>query len=172
MKIIDHRRHSMRNIPDQHLNQEGVTLAREVGERSGSFQRVITSTIPRAFETAIAMGYAVDYTIGLLGTIDDRVEEEISWDAGFSEFSKEYVKNGIFTKWCKDLAKLHYESMNDLPDGSTVLIISHGGIVEASAVGLFPEYDFSKWKQSISYCEGIRITYEEELFSNIEFLTV
>ena len=54
------------------------------------------------------------YTIGLLGTIDDRVEEEISWDAGFSEFSKEYVKNGIFTKWCKDLAKLHYESMNDL----------------------------------------------------------
>ena len=63
MKISDHRRHSMRNIPDQHLNQEGVTLAREVGERSGSFQRVITSTIPRAFETAIAMGYAVDWDI-------------------------------------------------------------------------------------------------------------
>jgi broad specificity phosphatase PhoE len=162
----------MRNIPDQHLNQDGVTLVREVGERSGSFQRVITSTIPRAFETAIAMGYAVDETIGFLGTIEDGVEEEISWDAGFSEFSKEYAKDGVFANWCNNLAKFQQKLINNLPDGSRILIISHGGIVEASAVGLLPEFDFSNWNHSISYCEGIKITYEFESFTSIEFLTV
>ena len=60
MKTIEIRRHSIRSNPGVHLNQQGVTLARLVGQNLGPFDRVVTSTLPRAFETALAMGFAVD----------------------------------------------------------------------------------------------------------------
>ena len=56
MRYLEHRRHSMRVQPGQHLNQAGVALARRVGETMGPFALVVTSTLPRAYETAIAMG--------------------------------------------------------------------------------------------------------------------
>jgi len=71
MKIIEIRRHSIRSKPGEHLSQQGVTLARLVGENLGPFDKVITSTLPRAFETAIAMGFAVDEQLELLGSTGD-----------------------------------------------------------------------------------------------------
>ena len=59
MKYLELRRHSKRVIPGDHLSQAGVNLARRVGEAMGPFGLVITSTLPRAFQTAIAMGFAV-----------------------------------------------------------------------------------------------------------------
>lgn len=59
VRTIEHRRHTMRAKPGQHLNQAGVDLARRVGDGMGRFDRVVTSRLPRAFETAIAMGYAI-----------------------------------------------------------------------------------------------------------------
>jgi broad specificity phosphatase PhoE len=46
----------MRRKPGAHLSQDGIELARLVGETSGPFSLVVTSPIPRAIETAIAMG--------------------------------------------------------------------------------------------------------------------
>lgn len=60
MRVLEVRRHTMRSKPGKHLSQAGVSLARHVGETMGSFDRVVTSTLARAFETAIAMGFAVD----------------------------------------------------------------------------------------------------------------
>ena len=73
MKTIEIRRHSIRTIPGDHLNQTGVSLARMVGENLGPFDRVITSTLPRAFETAIAMGFAVDEQNELMSTYGSEV---------------------------------------------------------------------------------------------------
>ncbi|MDQ2741632.1 MAG: hypothetical protein M3Z66_04960, partial [Chloroflexota bacterium] len=50
----------MRVKPGRHLSQAGVDLARRTGNQMGPFDRVITSTVARAYETAIAMGFAVD----------------------------------------------------------------------------------------------------------------
>ncbi|MBZ0278386.1 MAG: hypothetical protein K8I60_19725, partial [Anaerolineae bacterium] len=71
MRYLEMRRHTIRIKPGQHLSQAGVTLARRVGETIGPFDRVITSTIPRAYETAIAMGFAVDEQLDELGTMDE-----------------------------------------------------------------------------------------------------
>jgi hypothetical protein len=54
MKLIEHRRHSMRHKPGEHLKQAGVDLARRVGTDLGPFDLVITSATARAFQTAIA----------------------------------------------------------------------------------------------------------------------
>jgi hypothetical protein len=48
-----------------HLSAEGVVLARLVGESLGPFASVVTSASPRAIETAVAMGFAVDDTVEL-----------------------------------------------------------------------------------------------------------
>src|SRR5512145_3096920 len=79
MKTIEIRRHSIRSKPGDHLNQQGVTLARLVGQNLGPFDRVITSTLPRAFETAIAMGFAVDEQNALMSSYGNAVEREAPW---------------------------------------------------------------------------------------------
>ena len=48
-----------------HLSAEGVVLARQVGESLGPFASVVASASPRAVETAVAMGFAVDDTVEL-----------------------------------------------------------------------------------------------------------
>ena len=80
-RYIEHRRHTMRTKPGQHLSQAGVNLARRVGEGMAAFDKVYTSPVPRAFETAIAMGYAVDHQVELLASMPS--DAEISFDEGF-----------------------------------------------------------------------------------------
>ena len=43
-----------------------------------------TSTLPRAFETAIAMGFAVDAQIELMSTYGEDVEREVPWPQPFA----------------------------------------------------------------------------------------
>src|SRR6185436_5973238 len=93
MKTIEIRRHSIRTKPGDHLSQEGVTLARRVGGNLGPFDRVVTSTLLRALETAIAMGFAVDEQNQLMSSYGADVEQEIPWPQSFAVYSKA-VKNG------------------------------------------------------------------------------
>ena len=66
------------------LSQEGVNLARTLGGAMGPFAQVVASVVPRARETAIAMGFAVDYEMVTLVHDEDFYREaEASrwWDA-------------------------------------------------------------------------------------------
>src|SRR5688572_23391945 len=93
MKYLEVRRHSVRSQAGQHLSQEGVNLARKVGNDMGPFDVVVTSTLPRAFETAIAMGFAVDKQDEQLNVMGEEVTAEIHWTESFLRFS-EVIKNG------------------------------------------------------------------------------
>ena len=84
MHTLEIRRHTHRHISQPHLSQIGVDFARRAGEGLGRFDRVVTSTVPRAFETAIAMGYAVDEQIEQLGMMNDAVTAAIQWNAGYT----------------------------------------------------------------------------------------
>ena len=100
MKTIEIRRHSIRSKPGDHLNQTGVTLARLVGENLGPFDRVITSTLPRAFETAIAMGFAVDEQNELMSSYGNAVEREAPWPLSFAGYAEVVYKGGAAAKLC------------------------------------------------------------------------
>lgn len=171
MKYLEHRRHSIRKIPLSHLNQRGISLARTVGNSIHNISFVITSPIIRAFETAIAMGYAVNETIEELASLDD-VELEINWKAGFKEFSQVYKQKGYLFTYADSLRGIFTKYLQKLPNKSTLLVISHGGIVEASAVGCLPDFDFSKFNHGVSYCEGFRFQVDGDTFQNFEFLKV
>ena len=171
MKILEIRRHSIRSPLGDHLNQAGVTLARLVGQNIGPFDRVVTSKQQRAFETAIAMGFAVDEQNELLNTFGSAVSNEAPWPQPFYNYSEIIKQEGAAARHAHKLAKYYAGVLEFISEGCSLLVISHGGVVELSVVGCLPEADFSAWGDSADYCEGARL-YWDDKFIRAEVLRV
>jgi len=172
MKAIEIGRHSIRNKPGQHLSQQGVTLARRVGQNLGPFNRVVTSTLPRAFETAIAMGFAVDEQNELMSIYGEEVEVEAPWPSTPMEYAKAVRKNGAAARYANLLADIYRKLVDDLAEGHAALVINHGGVLELGAVACLPHADHESWGPHFDYCEGIRLFWDEGNFVNGEILRV
>ncbi len=172
MKILEVRRHSIRSQPGDHLSQEGVKLARLVGQALGPFERVVTSTLTRAFETAIAMGFAVDEQSELMSTYGHDVDKEAPWPMSFAEYGEAIKRGRAATKYAKKLAKYYGSIMESISEGSSALVINHGGVVEIGVVGCLPDFDFSSWGGPVEYCEGARLFWEKGKFIKSEELRV
>lgn len=161
MRYLEHRRHTQRTKPGQHLSQFGVRLARRVGESCGAFAYVVTSTIPRAYETALAMGWAVHEQYALLNTYEQAVEDEVNWPATFAMYADLVRTPGTASAaYAARAADLLRELVSKVPDEGAVLVISHGGVVELSIVGTLPNVDYSTWGGECGFCEGARITFD------------
>jgi hypothetical protein len=171
MKILEIRRHSIRSPLGEHLNQTGVTLARLVGQNIGPFDRVVTSKHPRAFETAIAMGFAVDEQNELMNTYGSAVTNEAPWPQPYYKYSEIIKQEGVAAKYANKLAKYYAGIMEFISEGRSALVINHGGVVELSVVGCLPDVDFSTWGDSADYCEGARL-YWDGKFIRAEVLRV
>ena len=172
MKAIEIRRHSIRNKPGQHLSQQGVTLARLVGQNLGPFDRVVTSTLPRAFETAIAMGFAVDEENELMSTYGDVVEAEAPWPMLPAEYAKVIRKGKATARYADQLANYYLHLIDYLADGRAALVINHGGVVELGAVACLPDVDHESWGPHFDCCEGVRLFWDDGKFVNAEILRV
>lgn len=174
MKTIEIRRHSIRSIPGDHLNQTGVSLARRVGEGLGPFDRVVTSTLPRAFETAIAMGFAVNEQVELMSSFGAQVEHEVPWPQRFAAYAKAVSRRrGGAAQWYANQLAAYYTDLADrLVKGGAALVINHGGVVELGVTASFPDADYESWGEAASYCEGARLFWEDGTFVNAELLRV
>jgi broad specificity phosphatase PhoE len=172
MKTIEIRRHSIRSKPGDHLNQSGVTLARLVGENLGPFDRVVTSTLPRAFETAIAMGFAVDEQVELMSSYGAEVEQEVPWPQSFTVYTKAVKRDGAAAKYADQLAVFYNKLADSRTDGRAALVINHGGVLELGVVACLPGADYESWGEAVDYCEGARLFWEDGKFVNAEVLRV
>jgi broad specificity phosphatase PhoE len=162
----------MRTKPGQHLSQAGVTLARRVGEGIGPFSRVVTSAIPRAFETAIAMGFAVDEQIEGLGLMGKDVDAGVGWPATFAQIAAAVREDEAVTRFAAAQAQLLRGIAASLSDGGAALIISHGGVLEVGAVACAPDADHPAWGPHLDYCEGVRMAFDGERCVSAEVLRV
>jgi len=168
VKILEIRRHSLRNQPNEHLNQEGVALARVTGQNIGPFDLVITSKFTRALETAVAMGFAVNEQITLIssyGRYD--VDKEVPWPQPFSVYAEAMQANGAAAKYARKLAKYYEGMMDRITNGRAALAVHHGGVVAC-----LPETDFESWGGPIDYCEGVRLHWEDDKFVRGEVLRI
>lgn len=172
MRYLEVRRHTMRTQPGEHLSQEGVSLARRVGQGLGPFDRVITSALPRAFETAIAMGFAVDEQLEQLSALDGRFGAEIDWHAGFAEFADVIRQGGVTARSAYAQAALWRSMARALPEGDSALVVTHGAIIEAGAVACLPPADHRAWGPACHYCEGVRLSFDGDQFTGAEILRV
>ena len=172
MRTLEVRRHTIRNLSSPHISQDGVDLARRVGEGMGQFDRVVTSTLPRAFETAIAMGYAVDEQFEQLSLMSEEVQAIVQWNAGYAAWAKAAANNPVVGFYTQALAELWRSIIRALSEGGRALIISHGGIVEAGTIGCLPPAVRTTYGPACSYCEGARLTFDGDLVVSVEILRV
>lgn len=172
MRYLEVRRHTMRNAPEPHLTQAGVTLARRVGEGMGPFARVVTTLAPRAFETAIAMGFAVDEQPDRSPSMGDDVDAEINWSVGFQGWAEAAKRGGAAGRFAHEEAAFWRGIVESVPDGASALLISHGGIIEAGVVACLPGADHATMGEYCSYCEGARLAYEGGKWVGVEVLRV
>lgn len=171
MQVIEHRRHAMRVKPGEHLSQAGVDLARRVGETMRRYDLVVTSKIARAFETAIAMGFAVDEQWSVLFPPPE-VADEVDWEKGGAEFARAGRLGGATARYLSDLTEAFQALARRLPEGGRALVVSHGGVIEAATVACLPDKDYAGWDTSCDYCEGVRLHLVDGRFIDAEVLTV
>jgi broad specificity phosphatase PhoE len=172
VKTIEIRRHSIRSLAGVHLSQEGVSLARRVGQDLGPFEYVATSTLPRAFETAIAMGCVVNEQVELMSTYGDPVEREVPWPQSFAAYAKAVKREKAAAHYAHQLARYYAELAASLSEGGAALLINHGGVVELGIVASFPYADYESWGGPVSYCEGARLIWDDGKCVNAELLRV
>ncbi|HQV71096.1 MAG TPA: histidine phosphatase family protein [Thermoflexales bacterium] len=171
MKTIEIRRHSLREKPDDHLNQAGVALARRAGDRMGEFNLVITSSLPRAYETAIAMGYAVNEQSPALSTMGAIGKKYDEW-ASFEDIAKLIKKNKNAAKYAEKQAKLWRKWLAGLKDGNRALVVSHGGVIEFGLLGCLPKADATEWGALLGCCEGVRLYLDKGKWHTPQILRI
>ena len=71
-----------------------------------------------------------------------------------------------------ELADFYKNLAETLPEDGAALIISHGGIVEMSAIACLPEADTSAFGPHLECCEGVRLTWEDGSFTKAEVLRI
>jgi broad specificity phosphatase PhoE len=183
MRTIEIRRHASTKKGEErgkgsHLSPEGVALARQIGGETSPFDLVLTSPAPRALETAIAMGFAVNDQLEALGDLSPAVLAEIghherwAWEEPFVTFAYFVRQGGPTTRMGERQRETWLRALESIRSGGRVLIISHGRIIESGLVTCIPDGDFAAWGASFHHCEGVRMTFAEGRFQGVQLLRV
>ncbi len=180
MRYLEVRRHSLRKDGGgSQLSQAGVDLARRVGASIGPFHRVATSVSPRARETAIAMGFAVDQELVTL--VDEDAPAAEFEAARWSEAAEPFVAlagivraGGPTLALGRAIVTLWRDLVIALPDGGSALVIGHSGQLEVALATCFLEADHAAWGAPFAPLEGARLGYEGDppRFTDVAILRV
>lgn len=158
MSILEIRRHTMRSKPGQQLSPSGISLAKYVGRSADNFDLVVSSEIPRAIETARAMGFAVNHQIPELGILPEEIFSAVAWPTSIENISKTVNNNEACSLFAGEQASHWYSVLDELSEHQSALIVTHGGIIELGAIGFAPDANHAAWGDAIGYCEGFRFT--------------
>ena len=169
MPILEVRRHSVRKSGGgSQLSQAGVDLARAHGAQMGPFAKVVTSVLPRARETALAMGYAVDEELVTLNTINDGAYEEVGefdWAAAVTPFcgaAELIAQQGAYWRYANALAGMWRDIMTPLGMSDRALFIGHSGELEAALVACCPHGAHATWGGMFGPLEGAQLEFSGE----------
>lgn len=173
MPSIEIRRHTARHHDDWgHLTHAGVGLARTVGTRMDHFDLVASSPLPRAAETAIAMGYGIDREIRDLAVVGEAAMVEIDWPMSFGEFAHRMHSESAIARRGAELASVLRDIVAELPENGTALALSHGAVIEMAVIAATPWLDHAVWGSNCGHCEGVRLTYRDGSCVDAEILRV
>lgn len=161
MRILEVRRHSIHSEPGKHLSQDGIALAQSVGPAIGPFDRVVTSPVPRAMETALAMGFAITETLPTLGELSADIFRHSGYPAPFNQLSESVALHRDVESFAKTQADTWGHIVNKVDDDAQVLIITHGCLVEFGVIASLPQGNYSEWNGPIGNCEGFRLAFED-----------
>lgn len=173
MRTLEHRRHSRRDPTGVRLNAAGRSLARSIGAGIARFDRVVTSPKPRAIETAEAMGRTVDATLaGLAEMPDDAgVPMDVLRPRTFSDYAEMVRASSTAATYASSQAELWRTELERVPEGGTLLMVSHGGVIELGAVAALPRMAPS-WGPALGYMEGVRLRWDGRRWASGEVVRI
>lgn len=142
-----------------------MELARALGEGMGPYDRVVTSTVPRAAHTAVAMGFAVDEQMPGLGRFGPGVEAELRglgrpfqdvWLAMERSASVRAEGERVAREWRHLAAALRREQW--------MLVVSHSGLIELGVLSLVAHDEWARIRMGagLDFCEGVRLHLDGE----------
>lgn len=168
-KVLEIRRHAERHKPGHNLNARGVARARIASACERDYALVVTSPMPRAVQTAIAMGHGVDEEDWSMTTMGGSLDA-FPWDVSFGAMQQAIRTDPVAGAWVTHLtAQLRYWLARIEP-GKALLVVNHGGIAEAGIIGLLGDVDVSGFGASLDYCEGARLGLDGDRVGSVELL--
>lgn len=175
MRWLEVRRHSVtkkrpargRGSP---LSAPGVTLARAVGAELGPVAYVLTSSAPRAIETAIAMGVAVDDTVALpSGYVAGEVgfHEQWTWTQPWARYAELIARGGGLAAVAEAHRAAWTRAVASVAEGAAALVVSHGGAIEPTLVACLPNVGHEHWGALLGHCDGARLGFRGGSFVDL-----
>lgn len=168
VKRLDIRRHTMRRKPGHHLSQEGLDLARKVGATLGPYAAILTSDLPRAIETAVAMGFAVGGTSRELAEHPETLPDRIGWPAPLESMRAALGAFADVAEAASQQVSVWSRFAAGIPDHASGLIITHGALLEIGTIRLLENLGMAVVGPPFAYCEGIRICLDGAVVGKVE----
>jgi broad specificity phosphatase PhoE len=177
MRWLEVRRHSLtKKGPARgrgsHLSAQGVALARAVGAELGPVAYVLTSAAPRAVETAVAMGVAVDDTVDLpSGYVPGEVgfHEQWTWTQPWVRYAELVAQDRGLAAVARAHRAAWTRAVASVTDDAAALVVSHGGAIEPTLAACLPGADHARWGALLDHCDGARLGFVEDRFVAIRF---
>lgn len=162
MRLLEVRRHSLRDPYSGHLSAAGLELARSTATGVARPDRVVTSEKVRAIETAEALGLPVDRTLPELGQVPDEVQAlvDAARPSSFAEYVALVERNRAVRDFAAFQVGIWRSEVDGLTEGGRLLIVSHGGIIELGAASAAPDAARG-WGPPLSVLEGVRFSWED-----------
>jgi broad specificity phosphatase PhoE len=144
----------------------------------GPFAVVATSVVPRARETAVAMGFAVDHELVMGPATDPELYTEIEtarwWtsERPFAALAALVGNGGANHRYAHTLVAAWRDLMTPLQGDQAALVVGHSGDLETGLVACLPDADHASWGAPFGCCEGARLTFDGDpaRFCAVEFL--
>jgi broad specificity phosphatase PhoE len=177
MRWLEVRRHSLTKKGaargrGSHLSAQGVALARAIGAELGSVAYVATSASPRAVETAIAMGLAVDDTVDLpSGYVPGEIEfhQQWTWAQPYVRYGELIACGGGLAGVAQAHRAVWIGAVEQVEMGEVALFVGHGGGIEPALVACLPGADHQRWGGLFGHCDGARLGFADGEFVDVEF---
>jgi broad specificity phosphatase PhoE len=167
MRTLIHLRHGEREPTGVHLTEAGFRRAAELGRTLPRFDRVVTSPKLRAVETAEAMGYRVDATLAELGGLPGPLARWVEREAprSFADYVALVGKVAEASEHAERLAGLWADELERLPADRTLLLVSHGEVIELGTVGALGDRA-GRWGPTLGLLEGVELVRDRTRWSH------
>ena len=85
----------------------------------------------------------------------------MNWSDGFAAWAAAYRTTALVTSYVDYVVSLLSGWLDEVPDGGSLLVVTHGGIVEAIAAGLCPDADWTQFAGGAGYAQGFRAVRQD-----------
>ncbi len=167
MKRIEIRRHSIRDIPEEHLSVPGVSLASEVGRSRGPFRWVVASPAVRAVETAQAMGFPVN-------TVRESWHDTrgLEWPLSFGEYHALTSVSSTAREVARTISEEISDLLGRLSEDQQALVVTHGGFPEMAVAATSPREVAERLGPPCRCMEGVLLSFRRDACVQADALRV